>query len=90
MYLTNQMFKNYEGSNNPLAQYRMANFTKSWEDIAREVGIHEQSLMRFAKVEPQDQHQKISTALTLFEKLGVDFVEFISEGKYKLARIEEK
>lgn len=73
--------------NNPLARYRIANYKKSWSSIAKEAGLHEQHIMRVAKYDAQESSkQRIASAISLFDALGVDFVAFVSDGKYRIEK----
>lgn len=75
--------------NNPLGKYRIANYKKSWQQIAKEAGLHPHHVMRVAKYDaPAAAKQRIESVIGLYEAFGVDFVEFVSDGKYRLEKVD--
>jgi len=72
---------------NPLGDYRLANIKKSWDEISTDCELSRQQVMRMVALLPEDiATLNVSTILKLKDKIGVDFIEYISGGEYQIVK----
>ena len=76
---------------NPLAQYRVANYNKDWDEVTKESGVSKQQLFRIVKYTTERAGVlSLKSVVKFYANLSVDFVSFMTGGEYKIIKTDPR